>query len=196
MGIVQPQSLLDVLAVPLSEFWETATTEVSTNGVVSEILVKDDLRQFAEGETVDTLIARFTVQILNLADRDGFAGTIGGILKQLYALGFKAGALVGWAWNTIFGLADNVNLEDFKPFGFDVIPESVEQGWNNFVENITLDNEGVAVIGMLLAVILFVALVFIGLRISPRAVPIIGNALQVIVGIIRRITGVIAGVFS
>ena len=196
MGIVQPQSLLDVLAVPLSEFWETATTEVSTNGVVSEILVKDDLRQFAEGETVDTFIARFTVQVLNLANRDGFAGTIGGILKQLYALGFKAGALVGWAWNTIFGLADNVNLEDFKPFGFDVIPESVEQGWNNFVENITLDNEGVAVIGMLLAVILFVALVFIGLRISPRAVPIIGNALQVIVGIIRRITGVIAGVFS
>ena len=196
MGIVQPQSLLDVLAVPLSEFWETATTEVSTNGVVSEILVKDDLRQFAEGETVDTLIARFTVQILNLADRDGFAGTIGGILKQLYALGFKAGALVGWAWNTIFGLADNINLEEFKPFGFDVIPESVEQGWNNFVENITLDNEGVAVIGMLLAVLLFIGLVFIGLRISPRAVPIIGNALQVIVGIIRRITGVIAGVFS
>lgn len=196
MGIVQPQSLLDVLAVPLSEFWETATTQVSTNGVVSEILVKTDLTQFAEGETVDTLIARFTVQILNLANRDGFAGTIGGILKQLYALGFKAGALVGWAWNTIFGLADNINLEEFKPFGFDVIPESVEQGWNNFVENITLDNEGVAVIGMLLAVLLFIGLVFIGLRISPRAVPIIGNALQVIVGIIRRITGIIAGVFS
>lgn len=196
MGIVQPQSLLDVLAVPLSEFWETATTQVSTNGVVSDILVKTDLTQYAEGETVDTLIARFTVQVLNLANRDGFAGTIGGILKQLYALGFKAGALVGWAWNTIFGLADNVNLEEFKPFGFDVIPESVEQGWNNFVENITLDNEGVAVIGMLLAVILFIALVFLGLRISPRAVPIIGNALQVIVGIIRRITGLIAGVFS
>lgn len=196
MGIVQPQSLLDVLAVPLSEFWETATTQVSTNGVVSDILVKTDLTQYAEGETVDTLIARFTVQVLNLANRDGFAGTIGGILKQLYALGFKAGALVGWAWNTIFGLADNVNLEDFKPFGFDVIPESVEQGWNNFVENITLDNEGVAVIGMLLAVLLFIGLVFLGLRISPRAVPIIGNALQVIVGIIRRITGLIAGVFS
>lgn len=196
MGIVQPQSLLDVLAVPLSEFWETATTQVSTNGVVSDILVKTDLTQYAEGETVDTLIARFTVQVLNLANRDGFAGTIGGILKQLYALGFKAGALVGWAWNTIFGLADNVNLEEFKPFGFDVIPESVEQGWNNFVENITLDNEGVAVIGMLLAVLLFIGLVFLGLRISPRAVPIIGNALQVIVGIIRRITGLIAGVFS
>ena len=196
MGIVQPQSLLDVLAVPLSEFWETATTEVSVNGVVSEISVKTDLTSYAEGETVDTFIARFTSQVLTLANRDGFAGTIGGILKQLYALGFKAGALVGWAWNTIFGLADNVNLEDFKPFGFDVIPESVEQGWNNFVENITLDNEGVAVIGMLLAVLLFIGLVFIGLRISPRAVPIIGNALQVIVGIIRRITGLIAGVFS
>ena len=196
MGIVQPQSLLDVLAVPLSEFWETATTKVSEDGVITEQLIKLDLLDTGSLGRIDTFIARFTSQVLNLAKRDGFAGTIGGILKQLYALGFKAGALVGWAWNTIFGLADNVNLEDFKPFGFDVIPESVEQGWNNFVENITLDNEGVAVIGMLLAVILFVALVFIGLRISPRAVPIIGNALQVVVGIIRRITTIIAGVFS
>jgi len=49
---------------------------------------------------------------------------------------------------------------------------------------------------MLVSVLLFVGLVFVGLRISPRAIPIVGNALQVIVGIIRRITGAIAGVFS
>lgn len=195
MAIVQPYSLLNVLSVPNSEFWETATTKVSTNGVEADVLVTTDLIS-TDGGTIDSFISRFTSQVLEIAKRDGITGTIGGILKQLYALGFKAGALVGWAWNTIFGALDNVNLEEVKVFGFDIVPESFEQAWNNFVENITLDNEGVAIIGMLLAVILFIALVFIGLRISPRAVPIIGNALQVIVGIIRRITGLIAGVFS
>jgi len=195
MAIVQPSSLLDILTVPNNQFWETAQTEISQNGEISSISIREDLLA-GGGGAIDNAIANFTLQVLSLANRDGFVGTIGGILKQLYALGFKAGALVGWVWNTIFGLLDNVNLEDFKPFGFDIIPESVEQGWNNFVENITLDNEGVAVIGMLVSVLLFVGLVFVGLRISPRAIPIIGNALQVIVGIIRRITGAIAGVFS
>lgn len=189
LRIVTPASFLELLQAPFepSKFYNTTMNYYSGGSQTLDA----DLRSAGEG-IIDQAVANTYIGLQNIR-----IGWLRDIILQLISLGMRPASLIAYVVNITLGqLSRFSNIENPTVFGRTIDISGIMENFENFVANITLDNEGVFVLGAIVGFGLLILLTVLALRISPRAVPIIGNFLQIIVGLARRITGIIAGVFS
>ena len=187
---VRPSQFIKVFKAPIATTFDTIVNTPEGKGIT----VRSDLAFAVSGARGDKLVADFFNTTQDVIEK---IPLVGQVLKLAEILGFKVGCLIGWGINSVTQIIANVfeQIKDAKIVGLDISGEKTDKFLDLMIRLITVDFEGAYSIAIVLTVLTLLASLILAFKISPKAIPLIGNLLSIFISVINRVITSIGGLF-